>query len=180
MNHIKQPLTSTASGLAMLLLVGTALAQSPTTVSPISPVTVQPPATSPVTTPPPPTSTLPPTGSLLPPVVNVNPQVIVGRWSLTRTNAETRSSDVVTIEFMADGRYQAKNRNNLLPTPEKPSQGRYRIANLQGNAFDLRIERELADPESDPKDAADVQRITVVDSNTLRAADGSVVRRVKE
>ncbi len=87
---------------------------------------------------------------------------------------------MVTIEFMADGRYQAKNRNNLLPTPEKPSQGRYRIANLQGNAFDLRIERELADPESDPKDTSDVQRITVVDSNTLRAADGSVVRRVKE
>ncbi len=162
--------TLVVSGLSALILVGTTVAQSPTTVSPTSPVPTQPPASRP----------LPQTGSLSPPIATVNPRLIVGRWSHTRTNAETRSSDVVTIEFMADGRYLAQSRNSVLPTPEKPSQGRYAITNLRGNTFNLRIERNLADPESDPKDSIDEQLITVVDSNTLQAADGSIVRRVKE
>lgn len=162
--------TPITSGLTALILVGTAAAQSPTTVSPVRPVPTQSP----------PARTLPQTGSLTPPIVTVNPRLIVGRWSHTRINAETRSSDVVTIEFMADGRYLAQNRSSVLPTPEKPSQGRYAISNLRGNTFNLRIERNLVDPESDPKDAFDEQLITVVDSNTLQAADGSVVRRVKE
>lgn len=159
--RVPNPLAMLASGLSACILAAAAAAQSPTVVSPTSPVPTQPP-----------TTTLPP------PVVNVSPQVIVGRWSYTRSDTETRSSDTVTIEFMSDGRYQAKNRNSHLATPEKPSQGRYVIANLQGNSFDLRIERNLADPESDPRDAVEVQRITVIDSNTLQAADGSVVRRM--
>ena len=110
----------------------------------------------------------------------VSPQVIVGRWSHRRQDDEARSADTVTVEFMPDGRYVARNRNGRLPTPEKPSHGRYSIANLQGTAFDLRIERDLADPESDPLDAIEVQRITVIDPDTLQAADGSIVRRVKE
>lgn len=155
-------------GFPALMIVTSAVAQS-TVVSPTSPVPTQPSAT-----------TLTPPSNLSPPAVNVNPQVIVGRWSQATTDKETRGTDVLTIEFMADGRYRATNRNNLLPTPEKPAQGRYSVMNVQGNAFDLRIERALADPESDPRDAVVVQRITVVDSNTLRAADGSVVRRVRE
>jgi hypothetical protein len=157
------------AGILAPLVAGPTVAQSPTTVTPTSPTQIQPPSSS-----------LPTTGALPQPVVAVSPQVIVGRWSHRRQDDETRSADTVTIEFMPDGRYFARNRNSLLPTPEKPSQGRYSIANLQGNAFDLRIERDLADPESDPRDAAEVQRITVVDPNTLQAADGSVVRRVKE
>jgi hypothetical protein len=158
-----------ATGLSTLLLASAALAQSPTTVAPTSPTEFQPPS-----------STLPTTGTLPQPAVTVSPRIIIGRWSHTRQDAETRSSDTVTIEFTVDGRYQARNRNSLLPTPEKPSQGRYAISNLQGNSFDLRIERNLTDPGSDPRDAAEVQRITVVDANTLQAADGSVVRRIKE
>ena len=164
--RIPRPLARLASGFPAMLLVTSAVAQS-TVVSPTSPVPTQPPSTA--LTPPP---------SLSPPVVNVSPQVIVGRWSQRTTDKETRGTDVLTIEFTADGRYRATNRNSLLPTPEKPGQGRYSVVNVQGNAFDLRIERVLADPESDPRDAVVVQRITVVDSNTLRAADGSVVRRV--
>lgn len=159
-----------ASGLSILTPIGTAAAQSPTTVSPTSPVPTQPLPQRP----------LPQVGSPSPPIVNVNPRLIVGRWSHTRTHAETRSSDVVTLDFMPDGRYVAQIRSSVLPTPEKPSQGRYTITNLRGNTFTLRIERDLVDPESDPKDSFDEQLITVVDSNTLQAADGSVVRRLKE
>lgn len=159
-----------ASGLSALVLAATSVAQSPPAVSPISPVPVQPP----------PSSRLPVTGNLPAPVVKADPKMIVGTWSHTRTDAETRSTDVVTIKFMADGRYQAQSRNSALPSPTKARQGRYAISNLQGNTFDLRIARDFVEPESDPKDAIDVQRITVIDSNTLRAADGSVVRRAKE
>lgn len=166
--RVLTPLGALARGLPALILVSSAVAQS-TVLSPTSPVPTQPPTTA--LTPPP---------SLSPPVVNVSPQVIVGRWSQRTTDKETRGTDVITIEFTADGRYRATNRNSLLPTPEKPGQGRYSVVNVQGNAFDLRIERVLAEPESDPRDAVVMQRITVVDSNTLRAADGSVVRRVGE
>ena len=141
-----------------------ARAQSPTTVPTLpvpSPTPVQP-------------------ATPLQPPVTISPQLIVGRWKHTRVDAETRTSDTVVIEFMADGRYQAKNWHSLFPTPEKPSQGRYAIANVGPGGFDLRIERQLADPESDPREAVEVQRITVVDPDTMQAADGSIVRRVRE
>ena len=154
-----------STSLALTLLSGSVLAQSPTT-SP-TPTPVQPaPGVQPSTT--------------LSPGVPVNPQLIIGRWKHTRVDAETRTSDTVVIEFLTDGRYQARNRHSLFPTPEKPSQGRYQIANVGKDGFDLRIERNLVDPESDPADAVEVQRITVVDQDTLQAADGSVVRRIKE
>lgn len=151
--------------MALVLSAGSVQAQSPTT--------------SPTPTPVLPAAGVQPSATLTP-VVPVNPQVIIGRWRHTRTDAETRTSDTVVIEFMPDGRYQAKNRHSLFPTPEKPSQGRYLIGNVGQGGFDLRIERQLADPESDPADAVEVQRITVIDQDTLQAADGSVVRRIKE
>lgn len=157
------------SGILPMLAAGPTAAQSPTPVPPTSPPQIQPPPIS-----------LPTTGTLPQLVPAVSPQVIVGRWSHRRQDDEARSADTVTVEFMPDGRYVARNRNGRLPTPEKPSHGRYSIANLQGTAFDLRIERDLADPESDPLDAIEVQRITVIDPDTLQAADGSIVRRVKE
>ena len=150
--------------LATALTTVSALAQSPTTVPTLpapNPTPVQP-------------------ATPLRPPVTISPQLIVGRWKHTRTDAETRTSDTVVIEFMADGRYQARNRHSLFPTPEKPSLGRYAIANVGPGVFDLRIERELDDPESDPREAVEVQRITIVDPDTLQAADGSIVRRVRE
>lgn len=119
-------------------------------------------------------------GALPAPDATVDPRIIVGRWVHTRLDAETRASDRVIIQFFPDGRYEARNLAGLLPTPEKPAQGRYWLASLQASGFDLRIERRLDDPESDPGDATEVQRITVVDWNTLQAADSSVIRRVKE
>lgn len=152
------------------LSVATALAATP--------VLAQSPTTLPTLPAPSPTTTQPPT--LAPPVATINPKLIIGRWRHTRTDAETRTSDTLVIEFLADGRYQALNRHSLFPTPERPSLGRYAIGNIGPSGFDLRIERQLADPESDPADAVEVQRITVIDQDTLQAADGSVVRRIKE
>lgn len=156
-----------ATAVSLLLCTAPSIAQSPTTVTPTSP-TQLPPASSPL-----------PTTSQLP-APTVNPQVVVGRWTYRRQDDETRNVDTVTIEFKPDGSYLAHNRSSLLPTPEKASRGRYSVSNVQGNAFDLRVERELADPESDPQDAFEVQRITVVNADTLQAADGSLVHRVKE
>lgn len=150
-----------------------------TAISAIGPVLSQS-TTSPTPTPPAPAPIQTSPGELPAPKATVDPRLIIGRWVHTRQDAETRASDNVVIEFFTDGRYQAQNRHSLLATPEKPAQGRYSLANLNATGFDLRIERRLDDPESDPLDAVEVQRITVVDSNTLLAADGSVVRRVKE
>lgn len=153
-----------AVSLAAALTAASALAQSPTTVPTL-------PATSPTPVQP---------ATPLPPPVTISPQLIIGRWRHTRTDSETRTSDTLIIEFMADGRYQARNRHSLFPTPERPNEGRYAIGNIGQGGFDLRIERHLVDPESDPREAVEVQRITVVDPDTLQAADGSVVRRVRE
>lgn len=154
-----------AGNLAIALVAGSALAQSPTILPP-------PPASIP--------APVQPAPGALPPPVTINPQLIIGRWRHTRSDAETRTSDTVVIEFLADGRYQARNRHSLFPTPERPSQGRFAITNIGQSGFDLRIERHLVDPESDPSDAVEVQRITIVDQDTLQAADGSVVRRIRE
>lgn len=159
-----------AVSLACAMTAVPALAQSPTTAPTLpapGPTPVQPaPGTQ--------------TSTTLQPAATISPQLIIGRWRHVRTDAETRTSDTVVIEFMPDGRYQAKNRHSLFPTPEKPSQGRYLIGNIGLGGFDLRIERHLVDPESDPADAVEVQRITVVDQDTLQAADGSVARRIRE
>lgn len=163
--------------LVACMLGWSAAAQSPK-ASP-APAPTQPLPTQPLPTQPLP-GTLPSPGKLPVPTVTVSPKLLIGKWVHVREDAETRTSDNLVIEFLADGRYTAKNRHSLFPTPEKPGTGRYSISNLQANGFDLRVERNLVEPESDPRDAVEVQRVTVVDANTLMAADGSLIRRFKE
>lgn len=146
--------------LAALTLAGPAAAQTPTTV------------------PPPSAPGLPPANGIAP-RVTVNPQLLLGRWQFTRDDAETRSIDQIVIEFLKDGRYAARFHNTLFPGDEHLSNGRFAILGLQANSLDIRIERNLEEPESDPRDAVETQRITVIDANTLQAADGSIARRIK-
>jgi hypothetical protein len=153
--------------------VGSALAQSPAKVPPTT-TTIQPPTAQPAP------GKLPPVGSLPEPDIRLNAGALVGKWIHTRRDEEVRSSDDTVIEFFADGRYTAKNRNSLSPAPAKPATGRYYVTNQRGNQFELRVERVLVEPESDKSDAVETQPITVVDRDTLMAADGSIVRRLKE
>jgi hypothetical protein len=149
--------------LVALAAAGSSLAQTPTGTDPRPTPT--------------PGLTLPDTTRL--PPISPMPQVWIGRWAFTRTDDETGATDTTIIEFMTDGRYQAQNRNSLFPSPNNPSYGRFSIANAGPSGFDLRIEGVLKDPELDPADAVEIQHVTVLDQNTLRAGDGSIVRRIK-
>lgn len=102
------------------------------------------------------------------------------RWNHTRRDDETRASDDAIVEFFTDGPCTVRYPNSLFATPCKPAVGRSRVTNLRCNQFDLYMARELLEPECDPSDAEETQAITVVNPETLAAADASAICRFKE
>ncbi len=108
-------------------------------------------------------------------------KILQGRWSTSSTDKETGITETTMIEFRADGRYVTAVRDSAFkPLKDQQSnQGRYSIGKADKSGFELKIERDQKEPESDKTDASETSVIKIVDDNTLQAADGSVVKRMR-
>lgn len=104
---------------------------------------------------------------------------LIGRWQTTDLDKESGVSTRTEIEFRSDGSYVTRLISNRFAEVRQPAGGRYRIEKPDGSGFTLSVQRELRDPESDKAEANESQRISALDADTLQAADGSTVRRLK-
>lgn len=106
-------------------------------------------------------------------------KLLPGRWQTITHDKETGVSETLVIEFAADGSYSTQLQSSHFKSPRFSARGGYAITDTDAKGFTLKITRKLEDPESDKADAFEIQRIEVVDDNTLKAADGAIVQRVK-
>lgn len=104
---------------------------------------------------------------------------LTGRWSSSDTDKETGVTETLVIEFKADGSYSTQLQENKFKSPRFSGSGRYTVVDADKSGFTLVVRRQMDDPESDKSNASETQRITWVDKDTLRAADGSVIRRAR-
>jgi len=104
---------------------------------------------------------------------------LAGRWSSSDTDKETGVTETLLIEFRQDGTYATQLQDSHFKSPRFQGGGRYAVVDADAGGFTLVIERRMDDPESDKSAARETQRITWVDKDTLRAADGSVIRRAR-
>lgn len=104
---------------------------------------------------------------------------IAGRWSSSETDKETGVTETLLIEFRTDGSYTTQLVESHFKSPRFHGSGRYAVVDASASGFTLVIQRRMDDPESDKSAAKETQRITWVDKDTLRAADGSVIRRAR-
>jgi hypothetical protein len=152
------------SGALLLMMAGLAVAQN-ATVAPGAAVprldaAVQPPA-----------------------VAAVKPNTagrLVGTWLVTRTDQEEgrTHTEITLIRFEENGRYKTEILSSLLDRPAgRGSVGRFRISAVDEKGFILTIDRDLDDPLMDRKLTTESQRMTWLDADTLRSADGDIARR---
>ncbi len=106
-------------------------------------------------------------------------KLLPGRWQTTTHDKETGVTETLVIEFTADGRYTTQLQSSHFKSPRFNAHGSYSIVDADPSGFTLKIARKLEEPESEKADASEVQRIEVVDDNTLKAADGAIVRRTR-
>ena len=108
-------------------------------------------------------------------------KLLLGRWGSTTTDKETGISETTMIEFRPDGRYVTAIRDSAFkPLKDQQSnQGRYAIGKSDKAGFELKIERDQKEPESEKSDASETMLIRLVDNDTLQAADGSTVKRMR-
>lgn len=108
-------------------------------------------------------------------------KLLLGRWGSTTTDKETGISETTMIEFRPDGRYVTAIRDSAFkPLKDQQSnQGRYTIGKSDKAGFELKIERDQKEPESEKSDASETMLVKFVDDDTLQAADGSTVKRMR-
>jgi len=118
-----------------------------------------------------------------PAVVSEKPNIasrLVGSWLVTRTDQEEgrAHTEITVIRFDQNGRYKTEILSSLLDRPAgRGSAGRFRISAVDEQGFILTIDRDLDDPLMDRKLTTESQRMTWLDADTLRSADGDVARR---
>lgn len=125
-----------------------------------------------------------PDATARPPVVAaVKPNTagrLVGSWLVTRTDQEEgrTHAEITLIRFEQNGRYKTEILSSLLDRPAgRGSAGRFRISAEDEKGFILTIDRDLDDPLMDRTLTAESQRMTWLDADTLRSADGDIARR---
>ena len=108
-------------------------------------------------------------------------KLLLGRWGSTTTDKETGISETTMIEFRPDGRYVTAIRDSAFkPLKDQQSnQGRYAIGKSDKAGFELKIERDQKEPESEKSDSSETMLVKFVDDDTLQAADGSTARRMR-
>lgn len=108
-------------------------------------------------------------------------KTLIGRWSTSASDKETGITETTVIEFRPDGRYVTAIRDSAFkPLKDQQSnQGRYSVGKSDKAGFELKIEREQKEPESEKTDASETMLIKIIDDNTLQAADGSTVKRMR-
>lgn len=112
--------------------------------------------------------------------VELNPMdILPGLWRSDSLDKETRVSETTSIEFARDGSYVAQLQLSPFRFERVRSGGRYLAKALDGQSFMLSIQRKAEDPDLEPDERSDSDRITVIDAQTLRASDGALLRRVK-
>ncbi|TAJ54680.1 MAG: hypothetical protein EPN60_13090 [Nevskiaceae bacterium] len=107
-------------------------------------------------------------------------QQLLGRWSSTETDKETGVAETLILEFRADGSYLTSLRSGGFQPAKFTGAGRYAVTAADKSGFTLKVERALKEPEADKADASESQQIKWLDPDSLQAADGSIVRRVKK
>ncbi len=97
------------------------------------------------------------------------------------SDKEPGITETTVIEFRPDGRYVTAIRDSAFkPLKDQQSnQGRYSVGKSDKAGFELKIERDQKEPESEKTDASETMLIKIVDDNTLQAADGSTVKRLR-
>lgn len=111
-----------------------------------------------------------------------NAKRLVGTWGIERPGDKENNETITTLlEFRADGSYATRVRSSVFKDQEKQplASGRYSIAEDNGKSFTLVLERAPGDPEESKDTATTRMLVAVVDENTLRAEDGSTVRRTR-
>ncbi|EIT71799.1 MULTISPECIES: hypothetical protein [Hydrocarboniphaga] len=108
-------------------------------------------------------------------------KLLLGSWSSSVSDKETGITETTVIEFRPDGRYVTAIRDSAFkPLKDQQSnQGRYSVGKSDKAGFELKIERDQKEPESEKTDASETMLIKIVDDNTLQAADGSTVKRLR-
>lgn len=108
-------------------------------------------------------------------------KLLVGRWSSSVSDKETGITETTVIEFRPDGRYVTAVRDSAFkPIKDQQSnQGRYSVGKSDKAGFELKIERDQKEPESEKSDASETMLVKIVDNDTLQAADGSTARRMR-
>ena len=119
-------------------------------------------------------------GALLPKASEAGKR-LVGTWGIRRDDKETGETETTLIDFRADGSYATRLRSSVFKEQEKMplASGRYTVVEDEGKTFTLVLDRAPGDPDGGKEDAPSRMRISVVDDNTLRAEDGSVVQRTR-
>ena len=105
---------------------------------------------------------------------------LVGSWLVTRTDQEEgrTHAEITLIRFEENGRYKTEILSSLLDRPAgRGSAGRFKISAVDEKGFILTIDRDLDDPLMDRKLTTESQRMTWLDADTLRSADGDIARR---
>ena len=122
----------------------------------------------------------------LPPIAHAQKPIdatklLLGSWSTSVSDKETGITETTVIEFRPDGRYVTAIRDSAFkPLKDQQSnQGRYSVGKSDKAGFELKIERDQKEPESEKTDASETMLIKIVDDNTLQAADGSTVKRMR-
>lgn len=106
-------------------------------------------------------------------------ELLVGTWQAETLDKETRVSELTRIEFGKDGRYTAYLQLSPFRFNKVGAGGRYAVKTAGKQSFVLTVQRKADDPDVDPDEMSDSDTITIVDEQTLRASDGSLLRRVK-
>lgn len=107
-------------------------------------------------------------------------QQLLGRWSSTETDKETGVAETLILEFRADGSYVTSLRSGGFQPAKFTGAGRYAVTTADKSGFTLKVERALKEPEADKADSSESQQIKWLDADSLQAADGSIVRRMKK
>ena len=109
--------------------------------------------------------------------------LIVGSWGFSRNSEDKELAEIETsvVNFMRDGTYTTSLRSSVFPDQGKQplASGRYKVAEAEKGGLLLMLERAPGDPDADKSTAQSKMSFTVVDPNTLRAEDGSVITRLK-
>ncbi len=104
---------------------------------------------------------------------------LIGSWSSSESDKDTGHTETTVIHFDEKGGYRTELLSSHFKSPRFSGKGRYTIADEDKSGFTLKVDRSLDDPQMDKTAASEKQRIDWLDDNTLKAADGSIVRRRK-
>lgn len=103
-------------------------------------------------------------------------RLLAGSWEYRAVDRAGRQVEITTLHFLPGGEYQVQLQYGPFPS-EAVSRGRLRITNATATHADLLLTPSDKDPERLADESALSTRVQRLDSNRLRAADGSELLR---